>query len=114
MWNEIIDVETTFKPSARAVMHTGDCIDLLRTIPAGSMQLIVTSPPYNIGKEYENRLRLGAYIEQQKNVVSECARTLSPHGSICWQVGNFVEKGGIVPLDIALHPRKKTENENEK
>lgn len=68
------------------------------------MQLIVTSPPYNIGKSYEKRSPLDAYIQSQAQVISECVRLLSPRGSLCWQVGNHVSNGEIVPLDIALYP----------
>ena len=100
------DIKTysRFRKSARAVVFHGDCMDLLRQIPEGSIQLIVTSPPYNIGKEYEKKLSLGAYVARQAAVIGECARVLSPIGSICWQTGNYVSKGAIVPLDTALHP----------
>lgn len=93
-----------FTPSARIVVHPGDCMDLLKTIPDESLQLVVTSPPYNIGKEYEKRLKLDAYIEQQSAVIHECVRGLSPNGSICWQVGNYVDNGAIIPLDTVLYP----------
>lgn len=45
-----------------------------------------------------------SYLEQQKEVIQECVRCLSPNGSICWQVGNYVEKGSIIPLDTVLYP----------
>jgi adenine-specific DNA-methyltransferase len=93
-----------FSTDERAVVHPGDCIDLLRTLPADSMQLIVTSPPYNIGKEYENRLRLDVYMKQQEQIINECVRVLDPGGSICWQVGNYVDRGSIIPLDTVLYP----------
>ncbi|MFZ5450471.1 MAG: DNA-methyltransferase [Thermodesulfobacteriota bacterium] len=79
-------------------------MELLRTIPNDSLQLVVTSPPYNIGKEYERRLKLETYLSQQALVIKECVRCLSPKGSICWQVGNYVEKGSIIPLDTILYP----------
>src|SRR5262249_10813694 len=63
-----------------------------------------TSPPYNIGKKYERRMRLDDYLEQQKRVIRECVRVLSPEGSICWQVGNYVDRGSITPLDAILYP----------
>lgn len=93
-----------FAPLENAVVYHGDCLDLLKTIPSESIQLIVTSPPYNIGKEYERRLHLDVYLRQQERVVAECVRTLSPQGNICWQVGNYVGEGGIVPLDAVLYP----------
>jgi adenine-specific DNA-methyltransferase len=93
-----------FAPSERVVVYHGDCIDLLRTIPDESLQLIVTSPPYNLGKEYEKKLRLDLYLRQQALVIAECVRALSPRGSICWQVGNYVDRGSVIPLDTALYP----------
>lgn len=68
------------------------------------MQLIVTSPPYNIGKSYERRSDLDEYVSQQSQVISECVRLLSPTGSLCWQVGNHVNDGEVFPLDIVLYP----------
>ena len=86
------------------VIHAGDCLELLRNIPSGSVRLVVTSPPYNIGKVYEKRLRLDAYLRQQAEVIKECVRVLALDGSICWQVGNYVDNGAIIPLDTALYP----------
>jgi adenine-specific DNA-methyltransferase len=99
-----IKISNSFKPSERIVVYPGDCLDLLREIPDGSLQLVVTSPPYNIGKEYEKKLKLSRYLEQQALVIQECVRALSKHGSICWQVGNYVDNGSIIPLDTILYP----------
>ena len=93
-----------FSPSRHIVLYPGDCLELLSRIPDESMQLIVTSPPYNIGKEYEKKLKLKDYLDQQSLVIRECVRALSPHGSICWQVGNYVNNGSIIPLDTVLYP----------
>ena len=68
------------------------------------MQLIVTSPPYNLGKRYEARTPLDVYVDAQRRVIAECVRLLHPRGSICWQVGNYVENGEIIPLDSVLYP----------
>ncbi|WP_236082300.1 DNA-methyltransferase [Stutzerimonas stutzeri] len=67
------------------------------------MQLIVTSPPYNIGKEYERRTSRQVYIEEQAATIAEAVRLLKPQGSICWQVGNHVDDGEVFPLDILLY-----------
>jgi adenine-specific DNA-methyltransferase len=101
---ERIKMIPEFFPSQSAVIYLGDCIKLLETIPDDTIQLIITSPPYNIGKEYEKRNTLESYLEQQAAVINECVRCLSPSGSICWQVGNFVDNGAIVPLDAVLYP----------
>ncbi len=93
-----------FSQAAEAVVFHGDCLDLLASIPDKSVQLVVTSPPYNIGKEYEKKASIETYIEQQATIIKECTRILSDTGSICWQVGNYVDKGSIIPLDIILFP----------
>ncbi len=97
-------IAETFAPDEHIVVYPGDCLDLLKTVPKGSIQLVVTSPPYNIGKEYEKRLDLKQYLAQQEKVIEQSVRALSPSGSICWQVGNFVDKGAIIPLDTVLYP----------
>ena len=81
-----------------------DNLDFMRPLKSGSIDLIVTSPPYNIGKSYERRSPLDAYITQQAQVISECVRLLSKTGSLCWQVGNHVDRGEIFPLDMVLYP----------
>jgi adenine-specific DNA-methyltransferase len=85
-------------------MKCEDNLAFMRPLCDGMMKLIVTSPPYNIGKRYERRSPLDAYIQAQAQVISECVRLLSDQGSLCWQVGNHVDNGEIVPLDIALYP----------
>lgn len=95
---------TRYEAQAKAVVHSGNCLELLRDIPGESVQLVVTSPPYNIGKPYEKKLSLHDYVAQQTKVIESCVRVLAPTGSICWQVGNFVDKGQITPLDIVLYP----------
>ena len=98
------NIAERFKPTARAVVHEGDCRDMLRGIPDRVIQLVVTSPPYNLGKEYESRLHLDDYIKEQREVITECVRVLADEGSICWQVGNFVDDGAIIPIDLLLYP----------
>jgi len=82
------------------LLFLGDINDLLKKIPDNEIQLIITSPPYNLGKEYETRVGLRSYLETQKKVITELVRVLSPKGSLCWQVGNYIEKGEVFPLDI--------------
>ncbi len=78
-------ISTEFAAAESVVVYHGDCLDLLGKIPNNSLQLIATSPPYNIGKEYEKRLDLDLYLRQQREVIAECARALALRGSICWQ-----------------------------
>lgn len=97
-------ISNSFSANERAVLFEGDCLEFLSTIPDDSIQLVVTSPPYNLGKSYERKGALDKYLAWQDEVIAESIRVLHPEGSICWQVGNYVDAGAIVPLDIAFYP----------
>ncbi len=98
-----LEIKTSFSEENTATLYLGDCLDFLKQIPDKSIQLIVTSPPYNIGKEYEKKLDIKEYVSQQSQVIDECVRVLKDEGSICWEVGNYVDNGEIIPLDILLY-----------
>lgn len=91
---------------ADVTIFCGDARDLLDGIPDAAAQLVITSPPYNLDKEYERARRrsLAEYVAEQTPVIDACVRILRPGGSLCWQVGNHVGPDGILPLDILLHP----------
>lgn len=83
-----------------------DALSFMEGIPDGTVKLIVTSPPYNIGKEYESRTSLAIYLEQMKPIVSEMHRILADDGSVCWEVGNWIgdkEPKEVFPLDILYY-----------
>lgn len=98
-----LDIPSKYSVENKITLYHGDCLEFLKTIPDESVQLVVTSPPYNIGKEYEVVLDIDVYKAQQEEVIQECIRVLHPRGSICWQVGNYVDNGEILPLDILLY-----------
>ena len=100
----IPEIASEYDGKSRATIFHGACEDFLSTIPDESVQLIVTSPPYNLGKAYEKRVHLDKYLKWQGEIIDECVRVLSPTGSLCWQVGNFIADGEVVPLDIAMYP----------
>lgn len=91
-------------PAALVSFQRGDCLDLLATMPPGAARLVVTSPPYNIGKAYEESRTLEEYVAAQAQVIEECVRVMAHDGSLCWQTGNYVRDGEIVPLDALLFP----------
>ncbi|WEK43277.1 MAG: site-specific DNA-methyltransferase [Candidatus Sphingomonas colombiensis] len=91
-------------PGPKVRIETADNLTFMRSLPKESMHLIVTSPPYNIGKAYEKRRSHEVYIEEQAAAIAEAVRLLHPKGSICWQVGNHVDDGEVFPLDILLYP----------
>jgi adenine-specific DNA-methyltransferase len=82
----------------------GDTLSYLETLPTESVDLVVSSPPYNLGKEYESRKALDLYVEEQTCVLKECCRVLKHTGSIFWQVGSFSEDGVLIPLDVRFFP----------
>ncbi len=82
----------------------GDCAELLAQLPDGCVDLVVSSPPYNLGKEYEAKRALEAYLEEQGRVLGECVRVLKSTGSLFWQVGAFADRGVLVPLDVRFFP----------
>jgi adenine-specific DNA-methyltransferase len=85
-------------------IYPSDCAELLSALPDRTVDLIVSSPPYNLGKEYESRVALAHYVEEQAKILKECVRILKPTGSIFWQVGAYASAGTLIPLDIRFFP----------
>lgn len=83
------------------LMH-GDCMELMKDIPDGSVDMVLASPPYNIGKAYESRQSISDYLAWHNLIISECARVLREGGSITWQVGNYVSDGAVYPIDCLV------------
>ncbi|MEJ5247073.1 DNA-methyltransferase [Caldilinea sp.] len=104
LFSPIKSIEITFKPDAEIVLFSGDVGEFVTQIPDNSIALIVTSPPYNLGKEYEDRVSIEKYLKTQAQLIAQLHRILRNDGSLCWQVGNFVENGEIYPLDILYYP----------
>lgn len=96
-------ITNKYDKKSDVVLHNGDTLELLKQIPDGEAMLIITSPPYNIGKEYEKVSPIEKYLNQQEEVIKECVRVLNDEGSICWEVGNHMN-GEVYPLDILLYP----------
>lgn len=81
----------------------GDSMALLKSLPNKPIfDLVVSSPPYNIGKSYEKKAALEKYLEWQEEILDQVIPRIKDTGSLCWQVGNFVDNGQIVPLDIEM------------
>lgn len=87
-------------PDINYQIKNGDSFSILKKIEDSKFDLILTSPPYNIGKSYETKTRIENYLETQEEIITELVRTLSNRGNLCWQVGNYVDKGEVFPLDI--------------
>jgi adenine-specific DNA-methyltransferase len=87
-------------------MLVGDCLERLAEIPSGSVALVLTSPPYNIGKPYEERVPLDEYLAWCERWLKEVRRVLTPTGAAWINLG-FIElagRGKAVPLTYLLWP----------
>ena len=68
----------------------GDCLDVLEQLPPGSLDVIVTSPPYNLGiryASYDDTMPRGAYLAWTVEWIRRAAAALSPEGSLFLNVG---------------------------
>ncbi len=97
-------VADTFSPTEQLVLLQSDTTRACTALPSEQFRLIITSPPYNIGKSYEKQTSLETYIAWQETIITDLVRLLKPGGSLCWQVGNYVDAGEVFPLDIYFYP----------
>ncbi|MBM3152156.1 MAG: site-specific DNA-methyltransferase [Chloroflexi bacterium] len=75
----------------------------MKEIPDNSLHLMVTSPPYNVSKEYDEDLSLKEYLQLLKNVFSETYRVLVYGGRACVNVANLGRKPYIPLSDYISH-----------
>lgn len=84
-------------------IYNMDCLEGMRYIPDKTIDLVVTSPPYNLGDNhhtgnkkinpYEDNMVEEDYQEWQIQVLNECARVLKPYGSIIYNHKNRIRDG---------------------
>lgn len=85
------------------LLWQGDVENLTDNLPPScKFDLIVTSPPYNLGKEYEKKTDLKNYVNWQEQIIKKLVPRIKDTGSICWQVGNYIDNGSVWPLDLEL------------
>lgn len=82
----------------------GDAREVLRRLPRNSVHLMVTSPPYNVGKEYDEDLTLGEYLDFIEEVMREVYRVLVWGGRVCFNVANLGRRP-YIPLHAYLVER---------
>lgn len=86
------------------LLYAGDCLELMKKIDPALVDLTVTSPPYNIGKEYEEPMPLENYLDWCKNWISEIHRVTKDQGAFWLNIGylEIPEKGKAVPIPYLL------------
>ena len=93
-----------YKDTNRVTLFNGDCYYLLKKIPSESVDIIITSPPYCIGKAYENpHDDIVTFQDQHKKIFPDIYRVLKPGGSLCWQVGYHINNSSVLPLDYFVY-----------
>lgn len=100
-----------FYSNKEVKIFNGDSLKLIQTIPDETVDLVVTSPPYFMGKEYDRSKKVEDFIESHQVLFPEIIRVTKNGGSICWQVGYHSEKDNLIPLDYLIYEiLKKFEN----
>lgn len=109
-------IHKEFNKSNKLTLFNGDCSKLLKDIPSESVDLIITSPPYCIGKAYEDpHDDIKTFKKQHEDIFDDLYRVLKTGGSICWQVGYHVSDQCIIPLDYIVYDiftNKSADSEN--
>lgn len=97
-------VYKNYRQCNTVTLHNGDCIELLRKLPDASVDLVITSPPYCIGKAYEDPHNdIKTFKKQHTDIFEELYRVVKPGGSICWQVGYHISDKCVIPLDCIVY-----------
>lgn len=86
------------------LMYQGDCLDLMSRLQEPLFNATVTSPPYNIGKEYEKKLTLEEYVAWSQKWTTEVHRVTGAHGCLWLNLGYVAVEGfgRAVPLAYLL------------
>ena len=87
--------------------YLADCLDVLRSLTPGSISVIVTSPPYNLGiryRSYDDRLPRERYLAWTGDWIGAAARVLDPAGSLFLNVG-AKPTDPWTPFDVAQAAR---------
>jgi len=96
------------KTETRFDLHLGDCVAGMKSLPDDSVDLVVTSPPYNLGiayKSYNDKLSTAAYLEWSREWTGEVRRVLKESGSFFLNVGG-APADPWMPFELALQLRE--------
>lgn len=91
----------------RYAIYNGNCVELLTKIPAGSIDLSFTSPPYNIGKEYETVRPMEDFIDWCSDWIEKIYRATTLNGSLLLNVGyvSLPGRAKSIPIPYLLWNR---------
>lgn len=86
----------------RANLWGCDALEFLNSLCPSSVDLVISSPPYCVGKEYDRFTNVEQFRREITRIAERLVEVLKPTGSICWQVGNHIGSGEIFPLEYAI------------
>ena len=132
-WKELkeklVNSEYHYFHTDNGVLLCGDCLEVMKKMPDESADLVVTSPPYNAGFEYEKNLSEDEYFNFIQNNLIEIYRVLNVSGRVCWNVPFIIhnfelkrkfliapkivllfEAIGFIPMDFIIWHKGKSEN----
>jgi adenine-specific DNA-methyltransferase len=84
-------------------LEVQDAFKFLAKLKPNSVDLIVSSPPYCMGKEYDTSISIDDFIADHTKLAPLLVRALKHGGSLCWQVGHHVHDGVVIPLDALVY-----------
>jgi adenine-specific DNA-methyltransferase len=96
-----------FYEAPGCLIYCGDCIELMQKLPDEILDLTVTSPPYNIGKEYEEALPLPEYLNWCENWISQVHRIIKGSGTFWLNLGylSIPQRAKAIPIPYLLWDR---------
>lgn len=95
--NKQINKETNVFPNELLNLTILGSAENMSMIPDNSLHLMITSPPYNVSKEYDEDLSLSEYLSMLEKVFTETYRVLINGGRVCINVANLGRKP-YIPL----------------
>jgi adenine-specific DNA-methyltransferase len=106
--NMLVCGKTMLAPTSLPTPQLGrllveDAARFLAALEPGSVDLIVSSPPYFMGKEYDTSVDIEDFIRIHRKIAPLLKLALKPGGNLCWQVGNHVRNGVAIPLDMPTY-----------
>jgi len=101
--NKILCYDINYSSGKDILLINNDIEDVIGNIPKNTINLIISSPPYNIGKPYEKKKKFNEYLEWNKCIINKLIECLSDKGSLCWEIGNYVKDGEVFPLDYYFY-----------
>lgn len=91
------------RQNAKVRLEVQNAFEFLAKLKPGSVDLIISSPPYCMGKAYDTSDSVKDFIADHKRLAPLLVRALRDGGSLCWQVGHHVKNGVVVPLDALVY-----------